>query len=125
VKFAGLQNKSLIFSILLMMVCVQSFSMHFHFEYEWNNYHSHSLAHSHTADMVGDHHAEHGYADTGESNILGALFKHLTSVDIALIALFLLVVIWPPIKLHWRVYQHVCSRRYYHFLSPPLRAPPA
>lgn len=108
-----------------MMVCVQSFSMHFHFEYERDNYHSHSLAHSHTADMSGDHHEENGHAYTGESDLLGAFFKHLISVDMALIALFLLVAIWPPIKFRWRVNKRVYSLRYYHFLSPPLRAPPA
>jgi hypothetical protein len=116
------RNKSLIISILLMMVCVQTFSMHFHSGGEHSADESHASAHIHS-DMDTDHLAlEHdGEAHIDIETTVG---KQSFSLDLFVFLIVLFFSVLLPKSHRWLNSRGKCPPRYLLFFRPPLRAPP-
>ena len=116
------RNKSLIISILLMMVCVQSFSMHLHFAAGDDEHPPH--AHAHT---LGGTHADHlitEHPDEASTDILGTLTNQLISLDFLVPVLLTLVFVSLSSLRHWPSFREKRPRHHLLFFQPPLRAPP-
>lgn len=119
----GQKDIRFLISILLMMVCVQTFSMHFHFS-EGNQVDHHSHAHAHsTGDLDADHLVnEHDQEAT--NSIQGAITKQALSIEFFVFILLAIVTITQA-KLRIRTGIRRKRPRYYLlFYRPPLRAPP-
>ena len=112
----------LIISLLLMMVCVQTFSMHFHFPDDKTGHHTH--AHAHASDGVDAEHLNTGHGDEPASELRGAIAKQTLSIDIFVFVLLTLVA---AVQTKLRIQDGIRRKhpRYYLlFFRPPLRAPP-
>lgn len=124
VRFHGIQHRFFIFSILLMMVCVQAFSMHFHFVHEWDQQHSHALAHSHTADTMEAHHSGVSHEDSESMDLLCTLVKHMAPFYFLICACLLILYSSPTQSRRWRFVKKRFKWQFVLFFRPPLRAPP-
>lgn len=121
-RLHGYRNTSIIISILLMMVCIQSFSMHFHIadglgEHQ-SHAHTHTLGSTHADHLTTEHHGE------ASIDILGTLAKQSLSPDLFVFVLLTLVFVSLSKSCHWPIFRE--QRPWHHllFFRPPLRAPP-
>ena len=122
-RLHGYKNTATIISILLMMVCVQTFSMHFHFtngdDEHQHHAHSHSLDSAHTDHMTEEHH------DESTTDILGTtLAKQSISFYLFIPVLLALVVATLSKSRHWSSFREKRPQHHLLFFRPPLRAPP-
>jgi len=112
----------LIISILLMMVCVQIFSMHFHFSEGKADHHTH--AHAHAPGSMDVDHLGAGHDDEATSDPHGIIAKLTLSIGIFVSILLTLVAV-AQTKLCIRKWmRRKRPRSYLLFYRPPLRAPP-
>jgi len=114
------RSKSLIISVLMMMVCVQSFSMHFHFADDGHQPH----AHSHPLSNVHSDHETIEHQDKINTDMLGTLAKHLLSLDLFVSLLLIFVFTYQYISRYWLSFFEKLPPYQLFFIRPPLRAPP-
>ena len=116
------RNKSLIISILLLMICVQSFSTHVHFadgdDEHPSHAHAHTLGSMHADHLVTEHH------DEASSDILGTLSKQSLALDFLVSVLLAIVIVSLSNSRHWPSFREKRPRHHLLFFRPPLRAPP-
>lgn len=118
----GSRRQYLVISLLLMMACVQTFSMHFHFPDDSAGHHIHAHAHA-PGGMEADH-LNSGHDDGSISDLPGVIAKQTLSIDIFLFVLLTLIAVT---QARLRIPQGARRQRprYYRlFYRPPLRAPP-
>ena len=121
-RFHVHRTQSLIISILLMMVCVQTFSMHFHFSGGEADQHTH--AHAHAPGGIDVDHLNTGHDDEVSSELPGVIAKQTFSIDSFVFILLILVAV-AQTKL--RIQKWIRRKRPHYYLlfyRPPLRAPP-
>ena len=121
---SGFKRRSFIISVLLLMICVQSFSIHSHLSHETSEHHSHMLVHSHVTDHDASHNADIEHADEASNEIQGALLKQLLSLDFLVYFLLFVVLLDLARCHHWQAGSQRTERRFLLFIRPPLRAPP-
>jgi len=116
------RNPGFIISILLMLVCVQTFSMHFH--YPAGEAHPPTHAHVHASGGMDADHLGTGHDDEAASALPGIIAKLTPSIGI-LVAILLALVAVVQTRLCIRKWMRRKRPRYYLlFYRPPLRAPP-
>jgi len=121
-RFHEHRRKGFIICMLLMMVCVQSFSMHFHFADGDDEQHSH--AHTHTLYGMHADHLTTEHEDEASPDILGVLNKHSLSFDFFALAVLVLFPLFLSASHTWMGVHNKRQHRYLLFFRPPLRAPP-
>ena len=121
-RSAGQRRKSLLIGILLVMVCVQSFSMHFHLADADNDHKSH--AHAHIYGSVETDHLTTEHEDEINTETLAILNKPWLSFDL----FFLLVITQFAVSLSKESGRSAAAKKRPRyrllFFRPPLRAPP-
>ena len=119
-RLHGHKNKSLIISILLMTVCVQSFSMHFHSAEgdDEHGSHAHVLGSMYADHLTTEHEGEAG------PGFLETLVKQLPSLDLFVLVILTLFSISLSKSHVWLGIRKKRPRHYLLFFRPPLRAPP-
>ena len=121
-RFRMYRKKSLIISVLLMMVCVQTFSMHFHSGDEHNADETHAHAHIHS-EMDTDHLTlEHD--DEAHTDIQTTVGKQSPSLDLFVFLIFVFFSALLSKSHRWLNSRAKCPPHYLLFFRPPLRAPP-
>ena len=107
---------------MLMMLCVQSFSLHAHVQDGDEEHHSHVHSHFHS-DLHDDHlDSEHDEDTSTESNGTFSKQVHLFKYFV-----FILLILVPASLFQWRIrnpFRNKQRLRYLLLLRPPLRAPP-
>ena len=117
------RTKKLVISIILMMLCVQSFSLHAHLpDGDEGDHHSH--AHSHILNDLHDTHLDLEHDEDTSSESKGTFSKQLPFFKYFV---FIFLIIVPTALLVWNIRntsQDTQRLRYLLLLRPPLRAPP-
>lgn len=110
---------------MLMMVCVQSFSMHFHLAPISDAHQTDHHAHTHSIGDLGLEHQSDGHGDEQASaDFLVTVFKQSLVLGLIFIALVTALVLPSYMVLfRWCIRKHRL-RDYLFFLHPQLRAPP-
>ena len=120
--FRGYRARGLIISVLLMMVCVQSFSMHFHLADGEDDHRPHAHTHAHGSTDADHFTTEH--ADEVSSDLTGALTKQSFVFDLFVFAIIGLFSISLANEHSWSAVHGTRPGHRLLFLRPPLRAPP-
>ena len=122
---AALRSKKLVISIILMMLCVQSFSLHAHLpDGDEGDHHSHAHSHSHILNDLHDTHLDLEHDEDTSSESKGTFSKQLPFFKYFV---FIFLIIVPTALLVWNIRntsQDTQRLRYLLLLRPPLRAPP-
>jgi hypothetical protein len=119
------QIRALIISMLLIMVCAQSLSMHYHSSSPHDETHAHSHAHTHVvghADLdhqINDHDDEEAGGDA-----LATLVKQTILFGFILLSIFALLSTSASIILSRKSVPKKSLWDNLFFFQPPLRAPP-
>ena len=121
--FRGYGARGLVISILLLMVCVQSFSMHFHLGGSGDDHHQHH-AHTHVQGSVDTDHYTTEHEDEVSGDIPGVVAKKSFSYDLFIVAFIAFVAIAVARRHAWRAVHNILPRYHLLFFRPPLRAPP-
>lgn len=120
--FRGYRSRRLIISTLLMMVCVQSFSMHFHLA-DGDDHHGYH-AHTHVQGGMDTDHFATEHEDEVGGDIPSVVSKNWFSYDLFVIAFIAFVAIAVARRHTWRAIHKRRPRYHLLFFRPPLRAPP-
>ncbi len=121
-QMRGFSRQYLVISLLVMMVCVQTFAMHFHFPGANADHHAH--AHAHVSGIMDADHPTTGHDDEAAIDIPGAIVKQTLSIDIFV---FVLLAVITVSQTSLRIRKGIRRKRpryYLLFFRPPLRAPP-
>ena len=121
--FRGYGARGLVISILLMMVCVQSFSMHFHLGGSDDDHHEHH-AHTHVQGGMDTDHFTTEHEDEVGDDIPGVVTKKSFSYDLFIVAFIAFVAIAVARRYSWPAARAKRPRYQLPFFRPPLRAPP-
>ena len=119
----GHKNIRFVISILLMMVCVQTFSMHFHLS-DGNQVDHHSHAHAHSPGGLDADHLVNGHDQEATNDIQGAIAKQGLSIEFFVFLLLAIVAVSQARLLIRKGIGRKRPRYYLLFYRPPLRAPP-
>lgn len=117
--FRGHRRQYLVIGILLMMICVQSLSVHFHFSGADGAPHSSHTHGSLDADQFDGEHAGETCADS-----VAAVAWPTLAIAVLLPALLAVVGLPASTTVRWTVVRNARTPYHLLFFSPPLRAPP-
>ena len=121
-RFSWYRNKNIIISVLLMMLSVQSFSLHAHIS-DGDDHHS-SHVHSHILNGLHSDHLDHEHEEGVGDATLGTLSKQSHLIDLCI---FILLIVLPFSLYKLRIRKPARNNQRLHYLlffRPPLRAPP-
>ena len=121
--FRGYRSRGLIISILLMMVCIRSFSMHFHLGGSDDDHHGYH-AHTHVQGGMGTDHFTTEHGDEVSGDIPNVVTKKSFSYDLFIVAFIAFAAIGVARRHTWRAIHKRRPRYHLLFFRPPLRAPP-
>ena len=123
-RLQGHRARIIIVSVLLMMVCVQSFSMHFHLGGSDDDHHHEHHAHTHVQGSVDTDHLTTEHEDEVSGDIPGVVTKKSFSYDLFIVAFIAFVAIAVARRHSWPAARAKRPRYQLPFFRPPLRAPP-